>query len=210
MHPKQSAVESNEQNVGKGVSTSPAARAATIPYSGWKEKGDGRFYGASKRAVQGPVGSLSFAAVILERNQMNNGLFCRSPTRVAFFSDRQTALDTACRWFRQAQNIPVDEDIIKFNATLWARPPKTKTVSADEKLMENEAAITVGEVSSDIASHPNREMTTIPTEADQAEVPVKPQSWWRVFFDSLLVRLVLFISWMKSIGTLQTQAREGK
>jgi len=214
MHTKQSALERKKQEAREGLLTSSAVRIAenhTIPYSGWKEKGlgiDGRFYGASKRAVQGPVGSTGFAAVVLERNQATNGLLRRSPTRVVFFSDRQMALDTARRWFRQAQNIPVDEDIIKFHATLWARPPKTKAVSTKATLMENPAGISAGEVSSGIASQiPHPGIPKLPIETAQASASARSQSRWRVLFDSLLARLALFRSWMKSLHTLQAYSK---
>jgi len=215
MNTEQSAIESKRQETRKTPPISPAVRTAeshTIPYSGWKEKGvDGRFYGASKRAVQGPGGSAGFAAVVLERRRVANGLSRRTPTKVVFFPDRQIALETARQWFRQAQNIPEDKDIIKFHATFWARPPKTKMVSANATPTVSEAAITAGDLPSNIVSQiPNPETPKISTETAHAGASVKSQSFWRVLFDLLLAGLTSFKSRMKSFRTLQAQLRRGE
>ncbi len=164
-----------------------ASLIAGIPYSGWKAKGlDGRFYGASRRAVRGFANSTVFAAVVLERKQQENGLFRRSPVKVDFFSDRQMALDTACQWFRKAQNIPADKDIIKSHATLWARPPQVKAISTKPTLADGLAAAPAGEVSIDIVSHPNPETPMIAKETAQVGALVKSQSFGRVLPDFLL------------------------
>jgi hypothetical protein len=189
--------------------TNFGSECSVMPYSGWKVKGiDGRFYGVSKRAVQGSAGSAGFAAVVLERNQVANGLLRRSPTRTVFFPDRQMALDTARRWFRQAQNIPVDQDILKFHATLWARPPKMTAVSTKATLMGLPTEIAAGEVVSTIADQiPQPGTPSMPIATDQASVPARPWSRWRVLFDALLIRLALFGSWMKSLRPVQAYSK---